>query len=128
MSSKFEEILPLFEKAIDRLSEVLNEEKNSIVRDSAIQRFEFTFELVWKTLKAYLEEKHTIEVRSPKESLRGAFQVGLIQDNPLWLETNRLRNLISHTYNEALSEEIYQALPPILALYQDLLKKLKTQP
>jgi len=43
-------------KAIERLEEVLKLEKNAVVRDSAIQRFEFTFDLAWKTLKLYLEE------------------------------------------------------------------------
>ncbi|WP_448568477.1 nucleotidyltransferase substrate binding protein [Thermus sp.] len=38
-----------------RLASALAQPKDEFVRDSAIQRFEFTFELSWKTLKTYLE-------------------------------------------------------------------------
>jgi len=40
-----------FSSAITRLYEALALPKNSIVRDSCIQRFEIAFELCWKMLK-----------------------------------------------------------------------------
>ena len=43
--------------ALSRLKEALNLPKSDIVRDSAIQRFEFTMDLAWKTVKTFLEEK-----------------------------------------------------------------------
>ena len=112
------------ENAIGRLSDVLKQEKNEYIRDSAIQRFEFTFELVWKTLKAYLREQGIL-VATPRESLKGAYKAGLIRDDENWLETIRLRNLASHTYDEATAEQFYVALPAILILYEDLLRELK---
>ncbi|MBT3727609.1 hypothetical protein HOG21_08465 [bacterium] len=47
-----------------------------MLRDSSIQRFEYTFELSWKTMR-YLLEKYDneIEVRSPKQCLKTAFRV-----------------------------------------------------
>ena len=126
MSSKLEVLLPLFERAVGKLSDALNQEKNEYIRDSAIQRFEFTFELAWKTMKAYLEEQG-IRVYSPRESLKGAFQSGLINDDPNWLRTIELRNLTTHTYNESIADEIYGALPAILVLYAGLLVKLKNR-
>ena len=42
--------------AAARLNEVAALPESDIVRDAAIQRFEFTFELVWKTLQLYLEQ------------------------------------------------------------------------
>ena len=47
-----------FDRAVIRLAEVLALPKSDIVRDSAIQRFQISFELCWKYLKAYLEEEH----------------------------------------------------------------------
>ncbi|MGB3940172.1 MAG: HI0074 family nucleotidyltransferase substrate-binding subunit [Candidatus Manganitrophaceae bacterium] len=124
MSSKFENLFPLLERAVGKLSDALKQEKNEYIRDSAIQRFEFTFELAWKTLKASLEEEG-VRVYSPRESLKGAFQAGLIDETPIWFKTIELRNLTSHTYNESVADQIYDALPEILVLYQDLLQKLK---
>lgn len=127
MSNKFQAILQQFERAVGKFSDVLEQEKNEYMRDSAIQRFEFTFELAWKTLKAFLEEQG-ITVYSPRDSFKGAFQVGLIDEEPTWLETIELRNLTTHTYNESTAEEIYDALPRILVLYKKLLESLKARP
>lgn len=124
MSNKLDRLLQQFEHAVDSFSRVLDQEKNEYIRDSAIQRFEFTFELAWKTMKAFLEEQG-ITVYSPRDSIKGTFQIGLIEENPDWLETIELRNLTSHTYNEATAEEIYEHLPKVLGLFKGLLDKLK---
>jgi len=42
-----------FQKAHQQLMKALVHPKDEFVRDSAIQRFEFTFELFWKILKLY---------------------------------------------------------------------------
>jgi len=127
MSNKFQAILQQFERAVGKFSDVLEQEKNEYMRDSAIQRFEFTFELAWKTLKAFLEEQG-ITVYSPRDSFKGAFQLGLMDEETTWLEMIELRNLTTHTYNESTAEEIYDALPRILVLYKKLLESLKSRP
>ena len=124
MSSKLQILVRQFERAVGKLSNVLEQEKNEYIRDSAIQRFEFTFELAWKTVKAFLEEQGII-VYSPRDSLKSAFQTGLTEEDPDWLGMIELRNLTSHTYNELVAEEIYRALPRMLTLYKDLLRELK---
>jgi nucleotidyltransferase substrate binding protein (TIGR01987 family) len=55
--TKLEALKNQYQKAVKRLDEILKEEKSDIVRDSAIKRFEFTFDLSWKLLKTYLEEE-----------------------------------------------------------------------
>jgi predicted nucleotidyltransferase len=55
-----------FERATSRLEEALVLPKDDIVRDSAIKRFEISFELCWKFLKAYLEEEHNVVCTSPR--------------------------------------------------------------
>lgn len=127
MSNKLDVQLVQYEKTVAKLADVLKHPKNGFICDAAVLRFKYTFELIWKTIQTFLE-KQGIEARSPRESLREAFQAGLIDENPLWMKTIELRNLVSHTYNEKIAEEIYKGLPQILALYQDLLKKLKTHP
>jgi nucleotidyltransferase substrate binding protein (TIGR01987 family) len=124
MSSKLENLVRQFERAVDKLSDVLKQEKNEYIRDSAIQRFEFTFDLAWKSMKAFLEESG-ITAYSPRDTIKGAFQVGLIDEDPVWLEMIELRNLTSHTYNEFTAEEIYEALPNVLSRCKELLERLK---
>ena len=40
-----------FENALERLKEGINEKDSDIVIDGILHRFEFTFELAWKTIK-----------------------------------------------------------------------------
>lgn len=116
-----------FAKAVNRLADALNQPKNEFIRDAAIQRFEFTFELAWKVLKTYLE-REGLEARSPRAAIRGAFSVGLLPEDEGWLAMLELRNLSSHTYNEDIAEKIYAELPAMLHRFQALLAKLGKSP
>ena len=115
------------EAAVSRMDVALSKPEDEYIRDSAIQRFEFTFELAWKTLKVFLSLQG-LTVRSPREAIRGAFQVGLIPEDPGWFEMIILRNLTSHTYDEKIAEQIYSQLPAILRRFQYLVEKLTTAP
>ena len=97
--------------AIARLEEALALPKDGIVRDSAIQRFEISFELCWKFLKAYLEDEHNVRCTSPRTCFRAAFKNGVIEDDPFWIDLIALRNYTVHTYNERLADYVYTRLP-----------------
>ncbi len=96
--------------AAARLQEAVGQAESSIVRDAVIQRFEFSFELVWKTLKLYLERQGH-ECGGPRPTLKKAFAEGLIatpEEADVWLQMLEDRNLTSHAYDEALATRIYQ--------------------
>lgn len=96
------------EQAITRLEEALAEDlSNSLLVDGTIQRFEFTIELYWKTLKRILTSEG-IETRTPKETLKEAYQVGWLQDETAWLQMLKDRNETSHTYDEEAALRILQ--------------------
>lgn len=123
--SKLESVMKQFEKAIVRLEEVLNIPETEIVRDSAIQRFEFTLDLSWKTVKAFLEEKKGIVCASPKECFREAYRQGIIGYEEDWLKLVDMRNETVHTYNEEIAERIYRELPNSLKHFMALLVLVK---
>lgn len=122
-AEQLREQVRFFERAVQRLAAALAQPKNEFIRDSAIQRFEFTYELAWKTIKRFLAYQG-LEVRSPREAIRGAFEQGLIPDDPAWLAMIELRNLTSHTYDEKVAERIYAELPGILERLQALHARL----
>lgn len=107
------------------MEEVLKLIPSDVVKDSAIQRFEFSLDLAWITLKAYLEEKKGILVNSPKEAFREAYRQGIIEYEDNWLTMVDLRNQTVHTYNQDLADKIYSQLPNFLPLFKFLLTKLK---
>ena len=98
------------QKAIERLREASAEPESALIRDATIQRFEFSFELTWKTLKLYLE-RQGLDCGGPRSTFKRAFAEGLI-DSPeeadRWLQLLEDRNLTSHAYDEALAMRIYQ--------------------
>jgi nucleotidyltransferase substrate binding protein (TIGR01987 family) len=101
-----------YKKALDGLDAVLQIAKNDIVRDSAVKRFEFTFELCWKTAKLFLREKHGLDAFSPKDVFRELRNVGVIDDREteIILKMSNDRNLIVHTYVEKFSDYLYEAV------------------
>jgi len=106
MTDKLHNLLKTFEGAISRFEDALNQAPNEYIRDSAIQRFEFVFELFWKILKAY-SERAGLRAFSPRDALRSGFQLGIISEEEDWFHMLEDRNLTSHTYNEATAELIY---------------------
>jgi nucleotidyltransferase substrate binding protein (TIGR01987 family) len=92
-----------------RLAEAAAQPESSLIRDATIQRFEFTFEVVWKTLKLYLE-RQGYECGGPRPTLKKAFTENLIatpEAADRWLEMLEDRNLTSHAYDEMLAKRIY---------------------
>jgi len=104
--------LEQFNKALKSLEEALAEPESSIVRDSVIKRFEFTYELAWKNAKVYLNTKFGMDVFSPKDVFRELRKNNLITDEEteLFLTMVDERNKIIHTYNENFSNELYQRI------------------
>lgn len=96
--------------AYDRLCEAAEayhrDTGNSIIRDGMIQRFEFTVELSWKTLKAVLEDQGVIGADTPKAAFREAYAANLIVNEEPWLLMLLDRNLTSHVYREDVATAI----------------------
>lgn len=97
------------ETALQRLEEILViEELSAIERDAAIQRFEFTFEILWKCAKDYLYKVEGLEIASPKGVIRSCREVKLFNEEETIkaLQMADDRNLTVHTYNETLAIKI----------------------
>lgn len=112
-----------FQKSLKTLEEVLAKKKNDIVRDSTIKRFEYAYELCWKTCKIYLREIEGFNVFSPKECFRKLLLKRLISEKDtetLLLMTDE-RNEIIHTYNKKYANALYKN---IAEKYYKLMKKV----
>lgn len=98
-----------------------------IVRDAAIQRFEYTFEACWKFIKEYLKTKEGIISNSPKSCFREVFTVGIIKEDETvkLLEMTDDRNMTSHTYKEEVAEIIYGKLEDYSRLIKDVIGRFE---
>lgn len=117
-----------FEKSFKLLEKYAQESiTTDLERAGIIQFFETTFELAWKVLKDYLEAEGYM-AKSPRESIKQAFQAEIIEDGHVWMEALTKRNLTVHTYDQDLAEKLVieikeQFLPILSKLYNKLLKE-----
>ena len=109
-----------FEKALNKLKEAVEKAQDDLDKDGVIQRFEFTIELLWKSLKAILNYQG-IECYSPRSCIKEAFKAYLIEDDEIILDMLEDRNKSSHIYSETTSEEIFERIKKV---YLDYLLKL----
>lgn len=100
---------------------------NDLEKEGVIQRFEYTFELGWKTIKDYLVYSGIqFSVISPRDVLREAFQARVIADGTVWIAMLDDRNLLSHTYDQAIFERVLGTIHnEYLGPLQDLQKFLQ---
>ena len=126
--------LSALEKAITSLDEAIRCSKNppsgvdpSIIRDSVIHRFEYTFELSWKLLQRWIKlnvSPEEAEPRTKKDLFRLAFKKQMINDPEAWFQFAEARNHTVHTYNEKNAEFVYgvavKFLPAAKAALQEL--------
>ena len=107
------ERLALAQRALGTLEELVAvQPASAVVRDAAIQRFEYTFEATWKAAQIYLREVEGLEIGSPKGTVRLLLQVGVLDETEARLALAMVddRNLTVHDYNEAIAEAIAQRL------------------
>lgn len=101
--------------AVIRLAEALHEyEENpdsSVIRDGVIQRFEFTFELAWKSLKEYMEDQGaSMDAVFSKQVFKAAYAAEIISDGQVWLDMLASRNITSHVYDDAQAAQVVNAI------------------
>ncbi|MCF7800131.1 nucleotidyltransferase substrate binding protein [Candidatus Babeliales bacterium] len=116
-------ITPLL-KAQEKFNQALDQAKTELERDGAIQRFEFTYELIWKVLKKILDYKG-LNVNSPRDVFRLAAKEGFIEDPKIWFGFLEKRNLTVHTYNQEYADEIFESLPKFKEELSKVVNKIK---
>lgn len=112
--------------AFARLKEALPTVGNQLEKDGAIQRFEFVFELAWKTLKDYAEDRGRMDATSPKDAFRVTADLGVIDDPLPWFEFLKYRNEATHLYDEQKADDVFTQIPAFIAAVDILIKKISS--
>ncbi|WP_374410246.1 nucleotidyltransferase substrate binding protein [Novosphingobium colocasiae] len=123
-------------RAIARLEEGLARYQRDVsdtqIRDGLIQRFEFTYDLAHKMLRRVLEQlaanPEAIDRMGFPDLIRSGVEQGLVPgDWPAWRVYREMRNITSHTYDEAKALQVAQAIPAFLGEARGLLARLEAQ-
>ncbi|HYD21416.1 MAG TPA: nucleotidyltransferase substrate binding protein [Flavipsychrobacter sp.] len=122
---RWEQRFSNFRKALAKLEVVAHdmefEALSELEKEGLIQRFEYTFELAWKTLQDLLEHKGYKDIAGPNPVLAQALKDGYITDEKGWRNMKRSRELTSHTYNNQTADEIAKS---VMDTYYTLLVQL----
>ncbi len=88
-----------------------NGNASQLEREGTIQRFEYTWELAWKTLRDFLIHSGVqLPSLTPANVIRAAFESGLIGDGDAWIAAMKARNQMSHEYDCVAFERIVVAI------------------
>lgn len=121
--TKLKSLIKDLKKANQRLKEAVRARPTRMNKDATIQRFEFTFELAWKTIQAHVIDQG-FDCNSPKSCIREGARLEIIDSPEIWFEYLKARNLIAHTYNEKMAERIYKKVLKFPSEIDNLLEKL----
>lgn len=126
--------LTSFENAINSLIDVINvynsDKSNIYMRDSMIQRFEYTYSLALKMIKRYFSQSafeiENIDGMTFNEMIRTANRMELLQSNlEQWNKYREKRNMTAHTYDENIAQDVVSIIPMFKDDAEFLLKRLK---
>ncbi len=111
-------------KALETLEKILKEPFSVIIRDATIQRFEYTFEALWKFIQEYLKEKEGLIANSPKAVFRELLSLGILteDDTVNFLDMTDKRNDTVHTYKEIVAQIIFSKIPAYTQVYGNIAK------
>lgn len=106
VDDRFAVALQHFQKALARLKEALAQNEDDFVRDSIIQRFEFTFESAWKAMYRWLRARGNDVDEEAYSVIPMAFERRLISEVKEWGDMRKFRNQTSHTYDQSIAMEV----------------------
>jgi len=120
-----------YQKALAKLQDALNQfddEMTDLEKEGMIQRFEYTYELAWKTLQDLLYERGYTDIKGPTLVLQQALRDNYIVEEEGWRKMKAARELTSHTYDEHTANSIVMAIrDTYFSLLEDLQKRLTAE-
>jgi len=118
-----------FKKALVKLDSAAKKSSRSeLEQEGLIQRFEYTYELAWSTLKDFFEYQGYTEISGSRDAFKLAIERGLIQDGKEWMKMIENRQRTSHTYNQETADDIAELIiDNYVSKFGDLIKVLESE-
>ncbi|MDQ6845357.1 MAG: nucleotidyltransferase substrate binding protein [Bacteroidota bacterium] len=118
-----------FERSMEIDLKKFNELEADLIKNGQIQKFEYTIELLWKTLKKFFEVKREQYFLYPKEVIKASFAESMIDENNYLtlIDAIESRNLLSHVYKIDLFDLIYPQLNSYAKAIRDIVTTIESQ-
>ena len=127
---RWQQRLKNYAKAFNQLSLAVQLTKerplSELEKQGLIQAFEFTHELAWNVMKDYLFFQGHSNITGSRDASRESFNQGLIEKGEIWMEMIKSRNQTSHTYNQAVADDIVKKITELYhACFEAFLTKMQ---
>jgi len=103
-----------YRRAVAKVSQAVDnmqlDRMSDLEKEGLIQRFEYTYELAWKTLQDFIRAQGIQDVAGPKAVIRQAIDLGYIANREVWNDMMEARNLTAHTYNDSTADRVAQMI------------------
>jgi nucleotidyltransferase substrate binding protein (TIGR01987 family) len=87
------------------------DEFSQLEQEGIIQRFEYTYELAWKTMKDYMVDNGVIiDEITARSVIKEAYAAKIIKDGQVWIDMMLHRNILAHCYDFVKFKEILLAV------------------
>lgn len=99
-----------------------------ITEAGIIKTYELTYELLWKTIKAYLEyERYQELIKGSRDAFKGAYNTKIIENIDFWFLAITKINITTHQYDQDLTSDMLcyiqeDFFKEISIVYNNLLK------
>jgi nucleotidyltransferase substrate binding protein (TIGR01987 family) len=136
METKITRKLKDLEAALSNFREALTLEPASFpelvadnLKSGQIQKFEFTVELLWKTVQVFLFEVDGVDVITPKSVAKEFVEAGYCDYEvyELFIRAINDRNQLSHIYRQEMAESIWQRLPEYVCLVEQMVSAMQAK-
>jgi nucleotidyltransferase substrate binding protein (TIGR01987 family) len=99
------------------------------IKSGQIQKFEFTVELLWKTVQVFLFEVDGVDVITPKSVAKEYVEAGYCdyEAYELLIRAINDKNQLSHIYRQEMAEPIWQRLPEYVCLVEQIVCVLRSK-
>jgi nucleotidyltransferase substrate binding protein (TIGR01987 family) len=101
-----------FCKALNNLHEIYKYDApyDTVILTGLVGLYEICFEQSWKAMKEVMYQNGIAiaATGSPRSIIKGAFQMGMLQEEQIWLDALQDRNNVAHAYNEEVALGIIQ--------------------
>ena len=122
--SELQVLLTHLDWNLQRLDEVLKQEKSDYFKGAALQRFGHTYDMVLKTLRAFAQWQN-LPCQTDEQCFETAVSNGWMQKLPDWKEMATDYQLINHKPPQDAGT-VYEKLPAFYKALSQLFAKLKT--
>ena len=134
METKFTRKLKDLEAALANFRDALTLEPSLFpelvadnIKSGQIQKFEFTIELLWKTVQIFLFEVDGIDVVTPKSVAKEFVEAGYCdyETYERFIRAINDRNQLSHIYRQEMAETIRQRLPESVQMAEQIVSVMR---